>query len=627
MIVTTEGLKAAKDEISNLLQEKNAWELGNEVYKCDNSKLLSEVNKLKLELLNKEKNTLIENAGKSSQLTARNFLLNLLLELRRKIRNLGADKKEADDKINALTQAVYQFSHTDKTKKILKPFVSTVRSNTLFPDAAFIADVKSGSFGGFHKGGVNKEIEKLRNDLRYTEDVLSVLKKQEDQKDREIQRLNCLFVGGRPPSALAKDCCYKGVSKITEDVGILQRDKIELQSKLSEYLEDNEKLHSKWKEQKKKVSQLEAYVREISEAALFVEREANLKIKNQNRDISELKEDLKRATADGKSKEIKSLRRTLKEKNQQEQKLTFEVEYLKNKLNENEQKLSSKNSELVAELIKERDILHNKIQMLTLRKKPDEECDVNRFYCQLKEKENTIHKLQEELLQLKCESTPATSGHGSLAISNTLRRTECERDCALNKVQTLKMEIEALNDKMRVYSDTKINESKRTILLEETIAKLKFEVQDLQTSKTPAFQTIKQLREDNCELQIKLRSADEDYKKLNSTYNQVKMLSQQTESVLMNAQNQLEFTKCELSEREAQICCISKSNDCLKEQIEKLTTEITKLKTLKSTVEREKDFYMMSLDKKSEKLQCVESKVESVMQLRDTSRIMKAQIE
>lgn len=63
LIITTEGLKNAKDKITQLLEEKKAWELGNEVYKCDNSKLLSEVNRLKIEVLNKERTVQTENAG------------------------------------------------------------------------------------------------------------------------------------------------------------------------------------------------------------------------------------------------------------------------------------------------------------------------------------------------------------------------------------------------------------------------------------------------------------------------------------------------------------------------------------------------------------------------------------
>lgn len=65
LITTTEALKNSKDHLSILLEEKNAWDLGNEVYKCDNSKLLSEVNRLKVELLNKEKKVQIENAGET----------------------------------------------------------------------------------------------------------------------------------------------------------------------------------------------------------------------------------------------------------------------------------------------------------------------------------------------------------------------------------------------------------------------------------------------------------------------------------------------------------------------------------------------------------------------------------
>lgn len=63
LIITTEGLKNSKDQIAQLLEEKKAWDLGNEVYKCDNSKLLHEVNKLKIELLNKERSVQVENAG------------------------------------------------------------------------------------------------------------------------------------------------------------------------------------------------------------------------------------------------------------------------------------------------------------------------------------------------------------------------------------------------------------------------------------------------------------------------------------------------------------------------------------------------------------------------------------
>lgn len=540
-----------------------------------------------------------------------------------------------------MTQLVNYLNQTGKTKgKSIRPFVSTVKSNAPFPDIS--SDSKEQACGctsaktNLPVGNkrIAKELDKLRNELKHAEEVIEVLKKQEGEKEREIQRLSSLFVGGRPVRALARDCCYKDVSKITEDISLLQREKIELTAKLSDYEERHENLFQKWKQQKDKIKHLEDYLKEITEAALYVEKEANLRIKNQNKNIAELKENLN-SNGSTVPQEIKDLKRSLKEKNKQEQKLLFEVEYLKSKLDEQEKASSSRNSEIINELIKERDILQNKLKLLCESQAINQavssqcnnsSCNVHQMYSQMREKELEIRKLQEELCSLRSSHIP-TSQHSALTVTNNLRRAECERDCALNKAQSMKMENDTLNDKIKVLQESKISDNKKIIHLEETICKLKHEIQDLHSTKTPAFTTVKQLREENCELQIKLRSADEDYKKLSNTYNQIKMLNQQTENVLMNVQNQLEFTKCELSEREAQICCLNKSNDCLKEQIEKLSTDIGKIKSEKSTVEREKEFYMMTLDKKNEKLQCVESKMESVGCLKESNRVLKANIE
>lgn len=544
------------------------------------------------------------------------------------------DKKNLEEKFADLNQQIIRLNYTDKGKKHIKPFISTVKQNASFPDISTDKDKPCGcksamaaSSSSLGNKKIHKELEKLKIDLKYSQDLIEVLRKQEGEKDREIQRLTCLFVGGRPVNALVKDCCYKDVSKLTDDINHLQHQKIELTTKLNDYEDRNEKLYQKWKQQKEKIKQMEAYLKEISDAALYVEREANLRIKNQNRDIVELKENLNKNIDETRLNEIKELKKNLKEKNKQEQKHLFEIEYLKNKLNELERTCSSKNSDLVAELVRERDILQNKLKILGSGSECTKEisCNLNQHYCNMREKEAEITRLREEICSLKT-AVPSNQG-AALTVTNTLRRTECERDCAVNKVQSLKIEIESLQDKIKIMQDSKLADNKKIIQLEENLSKLKLEIQDLHSSKTPAFATIKQLREENCDLQIKLRSAEEDYQKLNCTYNQIKMLSQQTENVLMNVQNQLEFTKCELSEREAQICCVNKSNECLKDQIEKLTSDISKLKSEKCTVEREKEFYMMTLDKKNEKLQTAESKAETVRCLKTANQKMKTQID
>ena len=53
-----------------------------------------------------------------------------------------------------------------------------------------------------------------------------------DSRDREIQRLNVLLSGGRPPIALAKDCCFRGVNNLQEDVQTLQKEKTNIQAQL-----------------------------------------------------------------------------------------------------------------------------------------------------------------------------------------------------------------------------------------------------------------------------------------------------------------------------------------------------------------------------------------------------------
>ena len=143
-----------------------------------------------------------------------------------------------------------------------------------------------------------------------------------------------MFSGGRPVAALAKDCCYKNVARITEDVELLQRDKVELQKKLTECLEQNDKFFVKYKSLKEKNIKLEDYLKEIGDAALFVEREANLKIKNQHKEILELKECLMKCSDGQLGHDLRNMKKTIKEKNLSEEKMQFEIEYYKEKLKE-----------------------------------------------------------------------------------------------------------------------------------------------------------------------------------------------------------------------------------------------------------------------------------------------------
>uniref|UniRef100_A0A182NZX5 Uncharacterized protein n=1 Tax=Anopheles epiroticus TaxID=199890 RepID=A0A182NZX5_9DIPT len=81
LIQTSEKLKCANQKIEVLHQEKAAWELGVEPYKCDNSRLLAECNELHLELIKQQDKHILANT-----------------ELRSRVRSLQAEKKQLEEK-------------------------------------------------------------------------------------------------------------------------------------------------------------------------------------------------------------------------------------------------------------------------------------------------------------------------------------------------------------------------------------------------------------------------------------------------------------------------------------------------------------------------------------------------
>lgn len=122
LIQTTESLKQHKDHVLHLLQEKSAWELGVEAYKCDNSKLLAEVSKLNKQIIHQND----QYQGKKCEFSKR-------------IRNLEMDKRYLEDHLQQMgerfeeLEAKYQDVLDPRRKAMRKPFVSTVKSGCFIP--------------------------------------------------------------------------------------------------------------------------------------------------------------------------------------------------------------------------------------------------------------------------------------------------------------------------------------------------------------------------------------------------------------------------------------------------------------------------------------------------------------
>ncbi|XP_053670277.1 centrosomal protein of 135 kDa [Anopheles nili] len=290
LIQTSEKLKCANQQIELLHQEKAAWELGVEPYKCDNSRLLAECNELHLELIKQQDKYILANT-----------------ELRSRVRSLQTEKKQLEDKCLQMECKIRELqtgvsdsvkSHKDSVNKQRKPFISTVRAGAFYQppkcweqgmqQQGVLPSMCRCSCNQMKQADVVHEVERLRVETKNQQGVIDALQNQVNSRDREIQRLGTLFAGGRPAAALAKDCCYRGVDVLGHDVTALQQEKLALQQKLTEAQETHERTAQRLNRISEKNQQLEKELREFENVALKVESEANLNILDRDRKNSEL---------------------------------------------------------------------------------------------------------------------------------------------------------------------------------------------------------------------------------------------------------------------------------------------------------------------------------------------------
>lgn len=111
---------------------------------------------------------------------------------------------------------------------------------------------------------------------------------QLESRDNEISRLHKQFAGGRPAAALGRDCCYRGIDTLTEDMKLLQQQLIDTKKELSESLEQQHeaKLRAiKLDEEKKKYAR---ELKEMEEFALKFQDDANSKLTEKERNYERL---------------------------------------------------------------------------------------------------------------------------------------------------------------------------------------------------------------------------------------------------------------------------------------------------------------------------------------------------
>lgn len=380
------------------------------------------------------------------------------------------------------------------------------------------------------------ESDRLQNELTSVSEQLEFYKRKVDSRNREIRRLNDMLAGGRPPAALAKDCCYKEVGALSQDIDLLQREKSELMLQVRQY---QEKMHDAMQralsieEDKRK---LQSHLDELKEAALQVEQQANSEIDAREHEVRQLQMELSQLRGEHKSKghrlaggqdvsaaqdsnDKRKLNEMLNVLTRREAELTALNEKQKKKLIKLQAKLTAQQKELrenqtnvtldeeKIRLKSERDFFQK--EYLRLISKSGSESEVAFLQAQIKSKDDELRILRSEMclttanvLQLSprksehcdslpprtadsCSNTALTSSRSSDCVQAAIARVERERDCARAELERIRCE--------------------RDTLREKQLSSVQLHAEELQT-----------LRLRNDDLQNRIRQLERDNRELNS---------------------------------------------------------------------------------------------------------------
>ncbi|XP_063915834.1 centrosomal protein of 135 kDa isoform X2 [Zophobas morio] len=319
---TTESLQKYMKIAQNAIEERDNLQLGAEPYKCDNAKLVKECNEVHLALLqSKEQNEKIqkdlkrrlevlktENLDYYSEVeTLKNRIKQLEVELVNRCEILLNSKQKSKPTVRSQSTTSLKGDKFDRKSKHFE-----------INSAMALADQKICN--------LSKDLKTLKEHNLQLIEANELLQCQLSNRDKEIKRLNGLLEGGRPLTAIKKDCCctkqsHEEVNAFQEEMNKILQEKHVLENRLKESLAKQHEAMKRALHLAERNKMLEKEMKDIDHLALAVEAECNNTVKNNTEKVNRLQSRMHESVI-----QIQALERENSQLKQEKQELSGELD-------------------------------------------------------------------------------------------------------------------------------------------------------------------------------------------------------------------------------------------------------------------------------------------------------------
>ncbi|XP_074038478.1 centrosomal protein 135kDa isoform X2 [Leptinotarsa decemlineata] len=250
----------------------------------------------------------------------------------------------------------------------------------------------------------------------------------------------------------------------------------------------------------------------------------------------------------------------------------------------------------------------------------------------IKEKDQMISTLQSELRTLSNEKYSLTSrlesisrGQSEIEVDGICQKTGCKRkarelEIHREEVKHLERENDSLKSKIQALTESSVFDQDRMKKafreMEEHIRVLENERRDLVVGQTTSRSNVTQLEEERSQIKEQLRVTVNELNTLKANYNQLKLLQDQSDRALTEAQSQLLRAETELQSYQSKVSLTHRESAGHEREVARLQGDVEVMKLQLSKIDKEKDELLNIVDEKTEKIDLLEN------QLREKKNLM-----